>query len=108
MAQVVAIDDGSEVFGDPRDHGRVLRVHWHRADDSQGFVVLSVWRDDRCVATSRVQADDVPLLVDVLVRGLASSGRAASGLASNERATGGRVTDVHASGGRVTDESVAG
>jgi hypothetical protein len=69
MAQVVAIDDGSEVFGDPRDHGRALRVNWHHDD---GFVVLSAWRENRCVATSRVLAEDVPMLIDVLVRGLAA------------------------------------
>jgi hypothetical protein len=76
MAQVVAIDDGSEVFGDPRDGGRALRVNWHAED---GFVVLSVWRENLCVATSRVAAADVPALVYVLTRGL---GEQARGLAS--------------------------
>jgi len=71
MAQVVAIDDGSEVFGDPRGEGRALRVNWHAED---GFVVLSVWRGDRCVATSRVYSQDVPALIQTLVDGLASSG----------------------------------
>jgi hypothetical protein len=70
MAQVVAIDDGSEVFGDPRDGGRALRVNWHSED---GFVVLSLWRDQLCVATSRVAAADVPALIETLVRGLRPS-----------------------------------
>lgn len=67
MAQVVAIDDGSEVFGDPRDGGRVLRVNWHPED---GFVVLSLWRDQLCVATSRVATADVPALIEILSRGI--------------------------------------
>ncbi len=34
-------------------------------------MVLSVWRGNVCTATVRVDLDDVPGLVDVLVSGLA-------------------------------------
>jgi hypothetical protein len=75
MAHVVAIDDGSEIFGDPRDGGRALRVNWHAPD---GFVVLSIWRGDECVSTSRVIAADVPALIEVLSRGLFAAGSLAA------------------------------
>jgi hypothetical protein len=68
MAQVIAIEDGSEIFIDPRGDGRALRVNWHAEDD---LVVLSIWRQGHCVATARMKAEDVPSLIQVLVQGLA-------------------------------------
>jgi hypothetical protein len=68
MAATASLDDGIEVFGDPRGDGRALRVHWHPED---GLLVLSIWREDRCVATSRLCARDVPSLIRVLAGGLA-------------------------------------
>ncbi len=55
------------VVHDARGGGRALRVSWHH---DEGLVVLSVWRGPTCVATTRVAAEDVPALVEVLVSGL--------------------------------------
>lgn len=58
----------SGVVTDTRGEGRALRATWHH---EAGVVVLSVWRENVCVATVRVDPDDVPELVEVLVSGLA-------------------------------------
>jgi hypothetical protein len=58
-----------EVVVDARGGGRALRVSWH---PEHGVVVLSVWRGHVCVGTVQVDKEEVPHLVDVLVRGLAA------------------------------------
>ncbi len=58
----------SGVVPDTRGDGRALRATWHH---EAGCVVLSVWRGNVCTATVRVDPDDVPGLVEVLVSGLA-------------------------------------
>jgi hypothetical protein len=63
---------------DTRGDGRALRATWHH---EAGVVVLSVWRGNVCVATTRVAAEDVPALVEVLVGGL-GAGYAAPGHAA--------------------------
>lgn len=55
------------VLLDQRDAGRALRVSAHV---DQGFVTLSIWRDDVCVATHQLNADDVPALIEMLARTL--------------------------------------
>ncbi|MGL4176334.1 MAG: hypothetical protein ACRCSN_09670 [Dermatophilaceae bacterium] len=72
-----------EVMLDPRGGGRALRVSWHPDDD---VVVLSIWRGPLCTATFQLDRDEVPVLVDALVRGLIarpgdlpSSGHAVAG-----------------------------
>jgi hypothetical protein len=52
---------------DRRGEGRALRVTWHHEDS---VAVVSVWRDDRCVGTVQVAAEDVPALIAVLAEGL--------------------------------------
>ena len=47
--------------------GRALRVSSH---PEHGRVVLSIWQDDRCLATIRLLEDDVPDLVRVLTASL--------------------------------------
>ena len=47
--------------------GRALRVSSH---PEHGRVVLSIWQDDRCLATIRLLEDDVPELVRVLTASL--------------------------------------
>ncbi len=47
--------------------GRALRVSSH---PEHGRVVLSIWQDDRCLATIRLLDDDVPDLVRVLTASL--------------------------------------
>jgi hypothetical protein len=51
----------SELFVDPR--GNALRVTWH-ADGT--VAVLSVWRDDECVGTVQLSAEDVDRLTRLL------------------------------------------
>jgi len=60
----------SEMFPDTRGTERALRVSWH---PEAGLVVLSLWREDRCVGTFRLEADEVPALVNTLVTGLAAA-----------------------------------
>ena len=60
----------SEMFPDTRGTERALRVSWH---PEAGLVVLSLWREDRCVGTFRLEAGEVPALVNTLVTGLAAA-----------------------------------
>ena len=67
------------VHVDPRGHGRVLRVSAH---PELGLVTISVWRDDRCIATHHVPTADVPGLVSLLTEALverAETRRSAAG-----------------------------
>jgi hypothetical protein len=56
------------VQGDRRDQGRAVRVSAH---PESGTVLLSMWRDDHCVATHQMAPDDVPELIGLLARALA-------------------------------------
>jgi hypothetical protein len=53
-----------EVFLDPRDDGRALRVSWH--GDSH-TAVLSLWRGEVCIGTHRLGPADVGQLVQLLL-----------------------------------------
>ncbi|HET6911511.1 MAG TPA: hypothetical protein VFH54_19460 [Mycobacteriales bacterium] len=55
------------VLPDRRGAGRAMRVSAHV---DQGFVTLSIWRDDVCVATHQLGAEDVPALIETLARTL--------------------------------------
>jgi hypothetical protein len=55
------------IFLDPRGSERALRVSWHSEAD---VVVLSVWRDNVCAASFRLEIDEVPDLIDLLRAGL--------------------------------------
>jgi hypothetical protein len=55
----------AEVFVDPRDEGRALRVSWHRETRT---VVLSLWRAGVCIGTHRLGSGDVARLAAVLSR----------------------------------------
>jgi len=55
------------VLVDPRGDGRALRISAH---PELGLVTISVWRDDRCVATHQVPTADVPGLVSLLTEAL--------------------------------------
>jgi hypothetical protein len=71
LADVVAFPPPpGDMFGDPRGGDRWMRVTWHHEAD---VVVLSLWRSATCIATMRVDRDDVPALVASLVGGLAES-----------------------------------
>jgi hypothetical protein len=55
------------VHVDPRGDGRALRVSAH---PELGVVTISIWREDRCVATHHVPTADVPGLVALLTEAL--------------------------------------
>ena len=55
------------VFLDARGGDRALRATWHQ---EAGVVVLSLWRDNVCAGTFRLQIDEVPELIDLLRAGL--------------------------------------
>jgi len=63
------------IIEDSRDDGTYLRVTWH--PDGQKFVV-SHWRDDVCLAATRVDPTAIPGLIALLARGL---GDVAAGVA---------------------------
>jgi hypothetical protein len=67
MRSATPLPSNGAAFSDLRGEGRALRVSWH-AD--AGTVVLSIWRDRRCVASFRLPADEVPALLEVLRTGL--------------------------------------
>ncbi|HEY7104407.1 MAG TPA: hypothetical protein VH573_22445 [Mycobacteriales bacterium] len=69
MGEVRPIPTLGGVVRDVRGAGRALRVSWHRED---GLVVLSLWDGPRCTGTVRVDADDVPTLIEALQLGLRS------------------------------------
>ena len=75
MTTPVRLSRRRDIVLDQRGEGRALRVTWHH---DTGIAVVSVWRQDRCVGTVRVAAQDVPGLVAVLTEGLAE-GYATSG-----------------------------
>ena len=58
------------MFLDARGDGRALRVSWH---GEAGVVVLSLWRENVCAGSFRMPVEQVPDVIDLLARGLASS-----------------------------------
>jgi hypothetical protein len=57
----------STILVDARGEGRALRVTWHpELSDRDGLVVFSLWRDNLCVGSFRLTADDVPALLHAL------------------------------------------
>jgi len=69
-AKVTALPARGEMFLDARGTERALRVSWH---PEVGLVVLSLWRENRCVGTFRLEAGEVPGLINALVTGLAAA-----------------------------------
>lgn len=70
MASIRALPASGAVLLDARDEGRAMRVSWHH---DRGLAVLSIWRAGTCVASFQLDSEDVPALVDSLVRGLAGA-----------------------------------
>ena len=66
-ARISMLPARGEVFADQRGTERALRVSWH---PEVSLVVLSLWRENRCVGTFRLEPDEVPALVTALVTGL--------------------------------------
>ena len=74
MAQVVPMPLETSVLIDARGSGRAMRVTWHHEAGEAGLVVLSLWHDQECVGSFRLDAAIVPALVHTLVEGLGASG----------------------------------
>lgn len=68
MSNVVPLPVNATVLGDVRDTGRALRATWHLEDR---VMVLSLWRDDTCVATARLSPEEAARLATTIVDGLA-------------------------------------
>jgi hypothetical protein len=71
MGSIQALPARGEVFLDARDDGRAMRVSWHH---DGGLAVLSIWRGPTCVASFQLAREEIPSLIDTLVRGLADTG----------------------------------
>lgn len=69
MAGIHALPANGEVFLDARDGDRAMRLSWHRDGN---LAVFSVWRAGTCVASFQLGRNEVPALVETLVRGLAA------------------------------------
>ncbi len=69
-AAVLPLPPRGEWFADARDGSRALRASWH---DEAGCVVLSTWRDDACVGTTRLTPAEAARLVGSLAAGLAAA-----------------------------------
>jgi len=67
VAQVLPLPSRGEIYVDARGEGRALRVSWHHDEDT---VVLSLWRGALCAGSFRLRTEDVPGLINTLVRGL--------------------------------------
>lgn len=72
-ATVTPLPSRGEWFGDSRDGTRALRASWHA---EVGCVVLSMWRDDRCVGTTRLTPDEAARLIGSLGGALAAASAA--------------------------------
>lgn len=70
---VVPLPPRGEWFGDARDGSRALRASWHA---EVGCLVLSMWRDDHCVGTTRLTPAEAAHLVGSLAAGLAAASAA--------------------------------
>ncbi|CAN5422357.1 hypothetical protein BH11ACT8_BH11ACT8_16860 [soil metagenome] len=55
------------MFLDPRGDGRALRVSWHQ---EAAVVVLSLWRENVCAGSFRLDITEVPDLIAFLREGL--------------------------------------
>ncbi|NYD43852.1 hypothetical protein [Nocardioides panaciterrulae] len=61
------LPEAGSIFLDARGADRALRVSWHH---EAGLVVLSLWRDNACAGSFRLEVDEVPELIAMLRAGL--------------------------------------
>lgn len=74
MEPVSPLPTQREVFFDPRDEGRMLRLSFH---EDLAVFVLSLWRNDTCLGTFRLAAEEAPRLVHSMVGALVGGSAAA-------------------------------
>jgi hypothetical protein len=82
MGEITLLPSNGAVFFDARNDGRSLRVSWHEPDQ---IYVVSIWRDESCVATFRLSRDEAPRLLFAMTSALAGDG---DGPATADSATG--------------------
>ena len=70
LADVLTLPAHGEVLPDARGGGRWVRVSWHQEAD---LVVLSLWREGTCVGTAQITRDNIPVMVNALISGLAGT-----------------------------------
>ena len=68
MAEVTPLPLSGSVFFDRRDPRRSLRVSWH---PEAGAFILSMWRDDACIASFPLATDEAARFVHTFVSALA-------------------------------------
>jgi hypothetical protein len=68
MRDVTGVPVNGEVFLDARGDERSLRVSWYEQASHDGTVVLSIWREETCVVSFRLEGREVPILIEALVR----------------------------------------
>ena len=61
------LPETGSVFLDARGADRALRISWHQ---DAGMVVLSLWRENVCTGSFRLDVDEVPELIALLRSGL--------------------------------------
>lgn len=64
MGEQPALPTSGGVFIDDRGMARALRVTWH---PEVQLMVLSLWQGERCTATFRLPAADIPAFVQALL-----------------------------------------
>ena len=68
MPKARPLPETGSIFLDARgDDARALRVSWHH---EKGMVVLSLWRENVCAGSFRMDIDDVPEMIRTLRAGL--------------------------------------
>ncbi len=67
MAKARPLPETGSIFLDARGGDRALRVSWHH---EKGLVVLSLWRENVCAGSFRMDIDDVPEMIATLRAGI--------------------------------------
>ncbi|MGH3345371.1 MAG: hypothetical protein ACRDO4_00185 [Nocardioides sp.] len=67
MPKARPLPETGSIHLDARGGDRALRISWHQ---EAGLVVLSLWRDNVCTGSFRLDVDEVPEVIAVLRAGL--------------------------------------
>ena len=67
MATARSLPEAGSIYLDARGDDRAMRVSWHH---DAGLVVLSLWRENVCAGSFRLDVDEVPELIALLRAGL--------------------------------------
>ncbi|WP_435741857.1 hypothetical protein [Nocardioides sp. SYSU DS0663] len=67
MSAARPLPTSGSIHLDARGGDRALRVSWHH---ESGLVVLSLWRENVCAGSFRLEVNEVPELIEALRAGL--------------------------------------